>query len=148
LPLLALAGLLWYLLPSGHTPDTTAQTKSASAPAPVRLLPRADDKSIYLTRAPAGWSSIGTYHNQEIYNRSGESIGVVKDLLVGPDGKINAAVIGVGRFLGIGEKDVAVPLALLQAERRDSSGHLIMDVAKDVLRTAPAFEPSGTGSGR
>jgi hypothetical protein len=148
LPLLALAGLLWYLLPSGHTPDTTAQTKSASAPAPVRLLPRADDKSIYLTRVPAGWSSIGTYHNQEIYNRSGESIGVVKDLLVGPDGKINAAVIGVGRFLGMGEKDVAVPLALLQAERRDSSGNLIMDVARDVLRTAPAFEPSGTGSGR
>jgi len=145
LPLLALAGLLWYLLPSGHTPDTTAHTKSSSAPAPVRLLPRADDKSVYLTRAPAGWSSIGAYHNQEIYNRSGESIGVVKDLLMGPDGKVNAAVIGVGRLLGIGEKDVAVPLALLQAERRDNSGRLIMDVARDILRTAPAFEPSGTG---
>ena len=93
----------------------------------------------------AGWSSIGAYHNQEIYNRSGESIGVIKDLLVGPDGKINAAVIGVGRFLGMGEKDVAVPLALLQVERRDNSGRLIMDVARDILRTAPAFEPSGTG---
>lgn len=111
----------------------------------MRLLPRADDKSVYLTRAPAGWSSISTFYNQEIYNRSGESIGVVKDLLVGPDGKVNAAVIGVGRFLGIGEKDVAVPLALLQAERRDSSGRLIMDVARDILRTVPAFEPSGTG---
>ncbi len=145
LPLLALAGLLWYLLPSSHAPDTTAQTKSASAPAPVRLLPRADDKSVYLTKTPAGWSSIGAYYNQEIYNRSGESIGLVKDLLVGPDGKINAAVIGIGRFLGIGEKDVAVPLALLQVERRDNSGRLIMDVAKDLLRTAPAFEPAGIG---
>ena len=95
------------------------------------MLPRADDKSLYLTKAPDGWTSIGAYHNQEIYNRAGEKIGVVKDLLVGPDGKINAAVIGVGRFLGIGEKDVAVPLALrCRSSGVDNSGRLIMDVAE------------------
>lgn len=142
LPLAALAGLLWYLLPSGHAPDPTAQTKTTSVTTPVRMLPRLDDKSQYLTKALDGWTSIGAYHNQEIYNRAGERIGVVKDLLVGPDGKINAAVIGVGRFLGIGEKDVAVPLAALQIERRDNRGYLTMDVAKDILRAAPAFEGS------
>jgi len=139
LPLAALAGLLWYLLPSGHAPDPTAQTKTSTS-TPVRMLPRLDDKSQYLTKALDGWTSIGAYHNQEIYNRAGERIGVVKDLLVGPDGKINAAVVGVGRFLGIGEKDVAVPLAALQIERRDNRGYLTMDVAKDILRAAPAFE--------
>lgn len=139
LPLLALAGLLWYLLPSSRSPDTTAQT---SAPA-VRLLPRADDKSLYLTKAADGWTSIGSYYNQDIYNRAGEKIGVVKDLLVGPDGKINAAVIGVGGFLGIGEKDIAVPLAALQMERRENSRRLTMDVPNDALRTAPVFDPTG-----
>jgi hypothetical protein len=141
LPLAALAGLLWYLLPNGHAPDPTAQTKQTStASTPVRLLPRLDDKSLYLTKALDGWTSIGAYHNQEIHNRAGEKIGVVKDLMVGPDGRIHAAVIGVGRFLGIGEKDIAVPLAALQIERLDNSGRLILDVPKDILRTAPAFE--------
>lgn len=139
LPLLALGGLLWYLLPSSHSPDTTAQT---SAPA-VRLLPRADDKSLYLARAADGWTSIGSYYNQDIHNRAGEKIGVVKDLLVGPDGKINAAVIGVGRFLGIGDKDIAVPLAAIQMERRENSRHLMMDVPNDALRAAPVFDPTG-----
>ncbi|MBX9588986.1 MAG: DUF937 domain-containing protein [Hyphomonadaceae bacterium] len=149
LPLLAIAGLLWYLLPSADAPNPTAETKTAetkTASVPARAVPRADDKSLYLTKRFEGWTSISTYHNQEIYNRAGERIGVVKDLLIGPDGKINAAVIGVGRFLGIGDKDIAVPLAVLLVERRDNSGHLIMDVAKDLLRTAPAFEQNGTST--
>jgi hypothetical protein len=141
LPLAALAGLLWYLLPSGHAPDSTAQTKTTT---PVRMLPRLDDKSLYLTKALDGWTSIGAYYNQEVHNRAGERIGVIKDLLIGSDGKINAAVIGVGQFLGIGEKDIAVPLAALQVERRDNNGRLIMDVPKDILRTAPAFEGIST----
>lgn len=141
LPLAALAGLLWYLLPSGGAPDSATQTRTTSTTStPVRMLPRLDDKSLYLTKALDGWTSIGAYHNQEIHNRAGEQIGVIKDLLIGPDGRIHAAVIGVGRFLGIGEKDVAVPLAALQTERLDNSGRLILDVPKDILRTAPAFE--------
>jgi Bacterial protein of unknown function (DUF937)/PRC-barrel domain len=144
LPLAALAGLLWYLLPSGHAPDSTAETRTTStASTPARVLPRLDDKSLYLTKALDGWTSVGAYHNQDIHNRAGERIGVVKDLLVGPDGKINAAVIGVGQFLGIGEKDIAVPLAALQIEQRDNSGRLIIDAPKDLLRTAPAFEGIG-----
>lgn len=140
LPLLALAGLLWYLLPSGRSPDT-AQTTSVSAP--VRVLPAAGDKSLYLTKASSNWTSLGAYYNQDIYNRAGEKIGVVKDLLVDPDGKINAAVIGVGRFLGIGEKDIAVPLAAIQLERRENSRYLTLDVPNDALRTAPVFDPTG-----
>jgi hypothetical protein len=108
------------------------------------MLPRLDDKSLYLTKALDGWTSIGAYYNQEVHNRAGERIGVIKDLLIGSDGKINAAVIGVGQFLGIGEKDIAVPLAALQVERRDNNGRLIMDVPKDILRTAPAFEGIST----
>lgn len=37
------------------------------------------------------------------------SIGKIDDLLLGHDGKIASIVVGVGGFLGIGEKDVAVP---------------------------------------
>lgn len=45
----------------------------------------------------------------KIYNDSNESLGSVNDLLLDKDGKIAAAVIGVGGFLGMGEHYVAVP---------------------------------------
>jgi hypothetical protein len=139
LPLLALLGLMWYLLPVAQPPDPTAQTRtSTSASAPVRIMPGPSDPSFYITKLADGWTSVGAFQRQDIYNRAGERIGSVKDLLVGPDGKVSAAVIGVGQFLGMGEKDIAVPLQALQ--RRANGGPLIMDVGKDLLRTAPAFE--------
>jgi sporulation protein YlmC with PRC-barrel domain len=45
----------------------------------------------------------------KIYNDSNESLGSVNDLLFDKEGKIAAAVIGVGGFLGMGEHYVAVP---------------------------------------
>lgn len=36
-------------------------------------------------------------------------VGAIEDLLIGGDGRVSAVVIGVGGFLGLGEKLVAVP---------------------------------------
>lgn len=44
----------------------------------------------------------------KIYNDSNESLGSINDLLFDKDGKIAAAVVGVGGFLGVGEHYVAV----------------------------------------
>jgi sporulation protein YlmC with PRC-barrel domain len=84
---------------------------------------------------------VATYYNQDIYNKAGEKIGSVKDLMVGPEGRIQAAVLNVGRFLGIGDRDVAVPLSAIEIERRDGGTRITIDVAKDTLQSAPAFEP-------
>jgi len=138
LPLLALGGLLWYLLPSGQAPTT--ETKTATAP--TQFVPGAPGKFTYLSKAQPDWVPIGVYHNKDIHNRAGERIGTIKDLLVGPDGRIQAAVVSVGRFLGIGEKDIAVPLSALQLERRDDGTRLTVDIMKETLQTAPAFEYS------
>lgn len=43
-----------------------------------------------------------------VYNDQNEKIGAIKDLMVDKSGKIESAVIGVGGFLGMGERDVAV----------------------------------------
>ncbi|MDQ2080870.1 PRC-barrel domain-containing protein [Xanthobacteraceae bacterium Astr-EGSB] len=49
-----------------------------------------------------------------IYNESNEHIGDISEVLLNPQGQIEAVVIGVGGFLGIGERDVAVPFNALQ----------------------------------
>lgn len=44
-----------------------------------------------------------------VYNDSNESLGSISDLLTDKSGKIVAAVVGVGGFLGVGERYVAIP---------------------------------------
>jgi hypothetical protein len=61
-------------------------------------------------------------------------------MLVGPDGKMAAAVVGVGRFLGIGDKNIAVPFASLAVEQRDASRRIVIDATKETLQAAPAFD--------
>ncbi|WP_407176579.1 PRC-barrel domain-containing protein [Bradyrhizobium sp. STM 3562] len=43
-----------------------------------------------------------------VYNDNNEKIGAINDLLMDKGGSIKAAVIGVGGFLGVGERLVAV----------------------------------------
>src|SRR5215213_11042961 len=43
------------------------------------------------------------------YGPNNERIGDINEVLVDRNGKVDAVVIGVGGFLGIGEKDVALP---------------------------------------
>jgi sporulation protein YlmC with PRC-barrel domain len=54
-----------------------------------------------------------------VYGANDENIGEINDVLMDQSGRVHAVVLGVGGFLGIGEKDVAVPMNALKfmAER-------------------------------
>jgi sporulation protein YlmC with PRC-barrel domain len=139
LPLLALAGLLWYLF--AREPETAgpvATSKPTSEPARD-----VQTKVAYLSSVPDTWVSIGhapnDYVNKDIYNRAGEQLGTIKDVLVGPDGKMAAAIFNVGRYLGIGDKEIAIPFAAVQQQRSDSGQRIVIDVTKDNLQAAPAL---------
>jgi sporulation protein YlmC with PRC-barrel domain len=55
----------------------------------------------------------------KVVSANNESIGDINDVIVDRQGQAVAAVVGVGGFLGIGEKDVAVPFASLEFATRD-----------------------------
>jgi hypothetical protein len=142
LPLLAVAALLWFLMPRDQTGDPTP---TAKAPEPTREAARvATGGPAYIKSKPDNWASIGntpnTLVNQDIYNRNGEKIGTIKDLLVGPDGRMAAAIINIGRHLGIGDKDVGVPYSSLELERRDGGDRIVITATRETLNAAPAFE--------
>lgn len=44
-----------------------------------------------------------------VYNNNNEKIGDISELLLDESGKVQAVVVGVGGFLGMGEHDVAIP---------------------------------------
>ena len=85
------------LAQSPTTPTTTAP------PAATNTAPAAD------TMSHQGQWRASKVVGLKIYNDSNESLGSVNDLLLDKEGKITAAVIGVGGFLGMGEHYVAVP---------------------------------------
>ncbi|MEP7453522.1 PRC-barrel domain-containing protein [Phyllobacterium sp. SB3] len=81
---------------------------------------------------------------KDVYNGDAddaESIGKLNDLIIGPDGKVQAAVISVGGFLGVGAKNVALPVNQLKLSvREDKKNWIVVDTTKDKLQEAPAFE--------
>jgi sporulation protein YlmC with PRC-barrel domain len=72
-----------------------------------------------------------------------EKIGDVSDILFDKDGKVLAYVVGVGGFLGIGSKDVALSpqsFQIVPANDRESM-KLKVAMSKDELKSAAEFKP-------
>ena len=77
-----------------------------------------------------------------VVSSNNESIGDINDVIVDRNGQAIAAVVGVGGFLGIGEKDVAVPFNALEF----ASGQQA-DAGAGNNASAPATTGSTAGSG-
>src|SRR5919202_4999162 len=93
----------------------------------------------FLTELPGamrGSKLIGT----EVIGQDHVRIGSIDDLLVDRDGRIRAVVIGVGGFLGIGEKNVAIPYDMLVWNTGDVSR-----ATSPIASTAPGAT-AGTGA--
>jgi PRC-barrel domain len=77
-----------------------------------------------------------------VYGPDNNSIGEINDVLVSDNGNISAVVVGVGGFLGVGEKDVALPFSALDVKRKaDSSAidKITVSYTKEQLKDAPKF---------
>ena len=53
--------------------------------------------------------TVTDWYKQDVYDPNDNKIGEIMDVLVDQSGTITALIVGVGGFLGAGEKDVAVP---------------------------------------
>src|SRR4029450_11933140 len=79
------------------------------------------------------------YYNQSVYDRQDNDIGDLNDIVLDKEGKVSAVIIGVGGFLGAGEKNVAVPFSALKVTEKDGKTYLVIDPTKEALEKAPAF---------
>ncbi len=79
---------------------------------------------------------------QTVYDPDNAKIGSISDLILSKDGMtVQGFVIGVGGFLGIGEKAVALKLDRLKmTPEQDASLKLVMDIKKEELTNAPTFK--------
>ena len=128
--LIGLGALLWYGWDRTPTPAPTAKAPAAPAPA------------AFLAKTPEGWVAVRdtVYADKDVYNPAGEKIGAIKYILNAPNGNMQAAVIGVARVLGIGEKDICVPLSAFKRVPQGSENRIVLDISKDGLLAVPPFQ--------
>ena len=96
------------------------------------------------TTIPNNTLTVTDWYKQDVYDPNNNKIGQISDVLVDKSGKISTLIIGVGGFLGAGQKDVAVPFEEVQATTKDNKVHLVMNTTKDALKSAPGFKYDST----
>ena len=67
-----------------------------------------------MTQMPADLMRGSTLMGVDVYGTDNQKIGDIDEVLIDRQGKIHGVVVGVGGFLGIGEKDVAIPFDQVQ----------------------------------
>jgi sporulation protein YlmC with PRC-barrel domain len=92
-----------------------------------------------MSAAPTESWTVANYYKQAVYDPKESKIGDIDDVLVDKSGKVTGLVIGVGGFLGAGEKDVIVPFTAVKMTKKNDKWWLTLDETKDDLKKAPGF---------
>jgi hypothetical protein len=106
--------------------------------------PMAAGGSGLMSSVPSSSLTVTDWYKQDVYDPSNAKIGGIMDLLVAKDGQVQAAIVGVGGFLGAGEKDVAVSFHSIKKTMKDDKVYLTLDTTKDALKKAPGFKYDST----
>ena len=94
---------------------------------------------VSLMSSPPAGKTVTKYYKQSVYDPAKDKIGTVDDVILNDSGQATGLIIGVGGFLGAGEKDVAVAFNAVHAEMKDGDWYLTLDTTKDALKSAPGL---------
>ena len=115
--------------PAGNAGST------AQPPAQQAVITKQDDSQVRVYRL------IGS----KVIGPDGREVGKVEDLLLDRDQKMTAIVVGVGGFLGMGSKSVALPANRVDISQAYGDQRVVkIDATKDELAAAPAFKTKET----
>jgi hypothetical protein len=110
------------------TTDQTASTDTSAAGQQEQAL-----------AAPSGLLAsnlIGT----TVYSQDDQSIGDINDIILSQEGQATQVIVGVGGFLGMGEKDVVLDMSKLQiAATDDGNVKVVTQTSQEELKNLPAF---------
>jgi hypothetical protein len=145
--------MLKKLMITAATAALIAGSASAQSPAPpMPTAPEAGKAQIISQQTPDQMLA-SKLKGTNVIGADNVKIGDVSDILFDKDAKVLAYVVGVGGFLGIGSKDVALsPTSFqLQPATDKESMKLKLSMTKDELKNAAEFkpykEPTRTSSG-
>ena len=119
----------------------------AAAILAVVSVPAIADTNVQMLRqVPAESLTVTDWYKKDVYDSNNNKIGEVMDVLLDKSGKVTSLIIGVGGFLGLGEKNVAVDYDYLQKNGSIAPNRITLGLSEEDLRNAPAFQRASSSS--
>jgi hypothetical protein len=131
--------------PAASTTQTTEQaqtgTTATTQQQTVETQPATTEQTTeQALAAPQGFFAsnvIGT----AVYSQDDQSIGDINDIILSPQGQASHVVVGVGGFLGMGEKDVVLDISKLKiAALENGKLKIVVQTTPEELKSMPAFK--------
>lgn len=80
---------------------------------------------------------------RNVQNAQNETIGEIRSVYIGPDGKVDSLIVGVGGILGVGEREVRLAWSDLRVS--DNSEKVVLNITKDELKAKPEYKYNNAG---
>jgi hypothetical protein len=129
--------------PQGAQPQ---QRESAERAQQAQQRGVSDAQSQRVTRSepivskPAGSMLAEDVIGSALMSRQQQNFGPINDLILSEDGQVLAVIVGVGGFLGVGQRDVAIAWDSLERSVDDDGDTVFhVDMTDEALREAPAY---------
>jgi PRC-barrel domain len=103
----------------------------ARSPEPVIVVP--------MNSLPSYGSLVSAWYKQPVYDLEEKKVGTVADMLLSDDGSINAVMLDVGGFLGLGKKHVAVPISAISLTKKKNKSWLTINTTKEAVKDASGY---------
>ena len=133
-----------------HAEDAPASTAneppSAARATPQAPAPQAPAPQAPASQAPASVTVLNRHEVQgilgrEVLSSANENMGRIVDVLVDSDGRVRAAIIDFGGFLGVGSRKIAVDWNALHFPIPGKPDERVtLDLTRDQVNAAPAYE--------
>lgn len=129
------------------SPTPPMGDQNTQRPMETNKRPMAASPAAAQTVQQAGQWRMSKLVGLDVYNNNNEKIGDINELIADKDGNVQILVIGVGGFLGMGEREVAVNFDSLRMSQDSNNRTLVtLDATKDSLKAAPEWRWAGDRS--
>jgi hypothetical protein len=122
--------------PKHHKPKEAPAPETPASNGPP---PPAPADALVDARVGEVGTSLGSILGRDVTNPKGEDLGRVVDVLADSQGRVRAAIIDFGGFLGVGTRRIAVDWPLLRFDLNSGDKPLILAVDRQKLQSAPEY---------
>ena len=112
-----------------------ARAEDAAPAAPAPTAPVVTPMEVL----PRYGSLVSAWYKKPVYDTNEKKVGVISDILF-TKGDIEAVMLDVGGFLGIGAKHVAVPADAIAVTTKNNKSWLTINTTKDVVKKAMGYK--------
>jgi sporulation protein YlmC with PRC-barrel domain len=127
--------------PAVTTGTTEVPKQDNTAATPAAPAPDSATTTVGNTEVPSNAVLASQFMGQAVYTAANENIGEINDLIMNKELDNIVAIVGVGGFLGIGEKDVAIPIGDITAVKDENNAlRLTISASKEQLEALPVFD--------